>query len=513
MKKSTTIALASFHLLAIPALAADGAGEELKIDTASDWKAQIESSEGAVFENGSAAPEGKTATIRTKLHKFEKKVAAESLTIEQSAIWQNWEPIENLGPSNLRDAPVMLTMGKDDYWMFGRYGGGQPKVKKGEKRKPLPKFEAKPATLEGFDIPLMTTRFPNQFDAPGGLKKGLGGYHAWQSRDMKNWVHHGAVTDKVSCWVTTAEQKDGKVYIYYDYPNDQDPHLYIDSDLTDGVPGENKGMAFADPTHGSDCGFIRDAEGRFHVIYEDWSHIDASKRSWDSPVAGHAVSEDGIGDFEILKPAIDVRTKPTGEKKTYKHPHWLQHPDWDTNLGEYEVHSPEQGAHGDWASICVGGQYYLFGDYDPPGGHQMSVGWFTSSSLDEQFTWCDNIGKGHPDPDIAFAEDRFYLATQQKVDYVSSGPWVEKVSARVGVDTDNDSKIDKWTDWDELKESYDYTPGRSKQVAKTPARLDLSALPDGFGFQIELKIEDTTENKSKPILEALTLKVGEPAKK
>jgi hypothetical protein len=34
------------------------------------------------------------------------------------------------------------------------------------------------------------------------------------------------------------------------------------------------------------------------------------------------------------------------------------------------------------------------------------------------------------------------------------GPWVEKVEARVGVDTDNDEKIDQWTDWQEVKETY-----------------------------------------------------------
>ena len=34
----------------------------------------------------------------------------------------------------------------------------------------------------------------------------------------------------------------------------------------------------------------------------------------------------------------------------------------------------------------------------------MSVGWFTSASIDKPFTWCDHIGTGHPDPDIAFAE-------------------------------------------------------------------------------------------------------------
>ena len=71
------------------------------------------------------------------------------------------------------------------------------------------------AKLKGFDVELQTTPWPSQFDAPGGLRKGLGGYHAWQSRDMKNWVHHGPVTEAFSKWVTTAEYVDGKVYIYY----------------------------------------------------------------------------------------------------------------------------------------------------------------------------------------------------------------------------------------------------------------------------------------------------------
>lgn len=504
MKKVSSITKASLLIIAY-ASSSQALAKDWTVKSSSEWTAAIKSSQGLSIEDDTVLPNEKSGTLTTQIQTFDSKCSVDSLTISQSSIWQNWNPIKNIGPSNLGDAPVLLVKGADDYWMFGRYSGGGPHKKKGVKPKPLPKFKAEPATLEGFDIPLVTTRFPEQYDAPGGLKPQLGGYHAWQSRDMKTWVHHGPVTEKFSCWVTTAEFKDGKTYIYYDYPNDQDPHLYIDDDLTDGEPGENKGIAFEDPSHGSDCAFIRDAEGKFHVIYEDWSPIHAQSRSWDSPLAGHAVSPDGIGDFEILKPAVDERTEPTGEIKTYKHPHWLAHENWDTNIGEYEVHSPEQEAYGDWASICIGGQYYLFGDYDPAGGHQMSVGWFTSPSLDEQFTWCDNIGKGHPDPDIAFAEGQFYLATQQKTDYVSPGPWVETVSARVGVDTDNDAKIDQWTDWQEVKESYDYTPGLSKQVQKTPAKMDLASLPAGFGFQVEIKITDTTENKSKPILEGLQL--------
>ncbi|MDF1862060.1 MAG: hypothetical protein P1U87_17720 [Verrucomicrobiales bacterium] len=490
-------------LLSLPVFAA----EPWSIDDESQWKSEIASSEGLSIEKGMAAPTGESGSLKTKVQSFGEKRSAKSLTIQQSAIWQNWIPTENLGPVNLADAPVLLTKGPDDYWMFGRYGGGQPRRKKGEKAKPLPKFEPQAATLEGFDIPLQTTRFPNQYDAPGGLKPSKGGYHAWQSRDMKTWVHHGPVSEGFSRWVTSAEQIDGKTLIYYDFPNDQDPHVYVDEDLTDGEPGKNMGMAVKDPSHGSDAGFIRDLDGNVHVIIEDWSPISANKRSWDSPLAGHAVSPNGIDGFVFKDPAVDNRTTPTGKIATYNHPHWAKEDpeNYKTNVAEYEIHEPEQEAYGDWAAIAVGEQYYLFGDYDPAGGHQMSVGWFTSPSIDQEFTWCDHIGNGHPDPDICFAEGQFYLATQMKTDYVSPGPWVETVSARVGVDTDKDGKVDQWSEWQELKESYDYIAGFSKQVKRTPAQMDLSDLPGGYGFQIELKISDSTENKSKPIVESLQL--------
>ncbi|NNE90540.1 MAG: hypothetical protein HKN23_02740 [Verrucomicrobiales bacterium] len=498
----TTLAFLFTLLLSVSIQAA----EPWTIDDEAQWDSEIESWDGIAIEKGMASPVEKSGTLKTKLKSFDKKQSAKTLTITQSPIWQNWNPIENLGPSNLADAPVLLTVGPDNYWMFGRYGG-QPRRKKGEKAKAQPKFEAKDAKLEGFDIPLKTTPFPNQYDAPGGLKPKLGGYHAWQSRDMKNWVHHGPVTEGFSKWVTSAEMIDGKALIYYDFPNDQDPHVYVDSDLTDGLPGENKGIAVKDPSHGSDAGFIRDLDGNIHCIIEDWSPISANKRSWDSPLAGHFVSPNGVSDFVAKKPAVDNRTKPTGKMATYNHPHWAKEDpeNYKTNVAEYEIHEPEQEAYGDWAAICVGGQYYLFGDYDPAGGHQMAVGWFTSPSIDKEFTWCDKIGNGHPDPDVCFAEGQFYLATQQKTDYTSPGPWVETVTVRVGVDVDKDGAVDEWTDWQEVKETYDYIEGFSKQVKKTPASLDVSKLPEGFGFQIEVKIEDSTENKSKPMIEAIEL--------
>lgn len=495
MKRTAHCVLTCLALLSASCVAA---GEPWVIDSQDQWTQSAATSEGLAINEGLVMPTDKAATFASKVQRFDNKRKATSITFNQSPIWQNWQPIDNLGPANMNDAPVFLSLGKGNYWAFGKYGNAKNNQD----------FKPEAATLEGFeDTKLLTTPWPNQFDAPGGLEQGKGGYHAWQSNDMVNWVHHGPVTEGFSRWVTSAEHVDGKTYIFYDFPNDQDPHVYEDDDLFDGKPGKNLGLAFADPSHGSDAGFIRDLDGNFHVIYEDWSPINASKRSWDSPLAGHAVSKTPAGGYKILDPAVDNRTTPTGKIGTYKHPHWVKEDpkNYKTNVAEYEIHEPEQEAYGDWATIAIGGQTYLFGDYDPVGGHKMAVGWFTTSDINKPFEWCDQIGEGHPDPDIGFAEGRFYLWTQQKTDYVSDGPWVETVEARLGVDTDNDGSIDQWTDWQQVKETYDHIKGFSKQISKTPASLDASKLPAGFGFAFEMKLTDTTENKSKPMIDRVTI--------
>ena len=494
------------------------------IESQEDWQANMAGQSNLDIKKGKVMPTAKEAIFKSSMKKFAKKQSAKSITFSQSTDWLNWEPVSNIGPVNLGDAPVALQLGDGNYWMFGKYS----KSKRGSKNKKHEAFKDAAATLEGFDMDLRTTRFENQFNAPGGLKKPKGGYHAWQSKDMKNWVHHGAITDKKSRWMTTAEYVNGKFYFYYDAPNDQDPHLYIDEDPTDGVPGKNMGMVFNDPTHGSDCAVIRDLKGNFHIIGEDWSPIDASTHGWDSPLAIHAVSPDGINDFKILEPAVDERTKPTGKFAEYAHPHWhKEDPDRFpgkaapvdikkqrikkgdiVSYGKYEIHEPEQNAFGDWASISIGGQYYLFGDFDPAGSHGnkgMSTAWFTSDDINKQFTFCGNVGRGHPDPDIVFAEGQFYLITQQKTDYISSGPWVETVEVRMGVDTNNDGLVNEWSDWQVVKEQYDYMEGFAKQVEKTPAQLNFSDLPEGYGFQFEVKMIDTTENESKPILDKVVV--------
>ena len=151
-------------------------------------------------------------------------------------------------------------------------------------------------------------------------------------------------------------------------------------------------------------------------------------------------------------------------------------------------------------ALGVGAPSWVLGAND-----KIRVAWFTSSDINKPFTRCGEIGKGHPDPDICFANGKFYLFTQMQTDYVSSGPWVESVEARAGVDTDNDGKINIWTKWQTISESYDYIKGFSKQVKRIPASLDLSELPAGFGVAFELKLKDTTENPSKPILDSAVI--------
>ena len=465
-----------------------------------EWQANQALAENIELKDAMANPTAKSATFKSIIKSFPKKRSADSITIHQSPTWLNWNPSKHLGPKNLGDAPVALRLGEGDYWLFGRYG----KSKKGGK-----KVVAKKAKLKGFKTRLVTTRFPNQFDAPGGLEETLGGYHAWQSKDMVNWVHHGPVSDTPAKWMTTAEHVDGKTYFYYDFPNDQDPHLIIDEDLTDGKMGKKMGMAFKDPSHGSDSAIIRSLDGKFHLILENWNPIKASARAWDSPLASHAVSDDGIKNFKLLDPAVDYRTTPTGKFAKFSHPHWTKEDpkNYPSNKAKYEIHEPEQEAYGDWAAISIGGQYYLFGDYDPAGAHgqkHMKTVWFTSSDINKPFVKCSTIGSGHPDPDIIFAEGQFYLISQTN-DFISPGPWVDGVEVRVGVDTNNDKKINRWSKWQSIKETYSGVEGFAKQVAKTPAKANLSSLPNGYGFQYEIRLTDTTENESKPVLDKVTL--------
>ncbi len=429
-----------------------------KVDSEADWNQAGAEYIGIVLSNGEAAPVDTGGTYSSVMKGFEGSLKPRKATIRQSVVWDNWVEVTNVGPPEAEDAPVFIPVANDDYYLLG----------------------------------LGST----------------GGYHAWHSTDMVNWTDTGKVTDgDAHRWVTSAEYKDGSFYILEDKPNDEDPHLWIDNDLTDGQLGTFFGMVFNDPSHGSDAGLFRDdSDGLFHIIYEDWTPINARKHSWDSPLAGHTSSEDCINGFEPHEhvPVVDYRTTPTGETGTYSHP--------SSGTLSYEIHEPEQPCFGDWTMIKIGSQYYLFGDYEevleetPPDTRgPVKIARFTSSSLYQEFELVGSLGKKHPDPTVGFAEGQFYLITQQEIDYVSPGPWVEAVQLRVGVDVEGNGTIDTWTPWHTVSERYDHKPGYARVVDVSPAELDLSDLPEGHGFKFELNLVDRTSNESLPIVDSVEI--------
>ena len=146
-------------VISLCAIGIVGGAEVWAVDSTEEWSQG--QGKGLGYEHGLASlTEGTKATYLSKMRQFETKRSAKELIITQSPVWANWEQTGNLGPENLLDAPVMLTKGPDDYWMFGRYG--DPKKKN---------FEPEAASLEGFEIPLKTTPVKDQGDAPGAAER------------------------------------------------------------------------------------------------------------------------------------------------------------------------------------------------------------------------------------------------------------------------------------------------------------------------------------------------------
>ena len=99
-----------------------------QIKSQAAWEKNIQSSKGIVIKDNVVSPKERTGHFKTKLKKFKNKKSLQSLTIHQSPVWQNWEEVPGVAPSNLKDAPVFLAKGPKDYWIFGRYS--QPRSSK-----------------------------------------------------------------------------------------------------------------------------------------------------------------------------------------------------------------------------------------------------------------------------------------------------------------------------------------------------------------------------------------------
>ena len=416
------------------------------IETQQEWLDVSSKNLNLDITEGELRPQNDSAYFSTTIKKFKNKRMLQSITLKQTPQWNNWQPIPKVTPKMAEDAPVFISVSSGNYWLLSRYKGDREN-----------------------------------------------GYHSWHSEDMKTWKHYGPITSKLNRWVTSAEYVNGKFYIYFDKPNDEDPHLIIDDDLTDGMQGEEIGKVFANPSHGSDMAIFRNDDGTFHLIYEDWSPINPRKNSWDSPLAGHADSPDGINDFlpHEYQPPIDKRTNPTGKTMPYKpHPNQLVG-GIDPTPYTYEVHKGAQDAFGDYTMIKVGNQYYIFCDYDSHDEEKsMRVGRWRSDDIKKEFVWDGEIGEGfHPDPTVGFAEGKFYLIVQRnKNDFISEGPWVNGVEIRAGVDTDNNGSIDNWTKFTKIKENYSQKSGFTRVIETIPATLNTSELGAGYAFKIEIRL-------------------------
>ncbi len=448
-RRSTSLVLQYVFLLSclifITGTVRGNSPKQWVVDQTAEWKAYADSAGAFSLKSGSVHPNSADARFTSKLKLYAEKRQPAAVTFTQTPEWTGWTQ-QHVEPKRGSDAPILLVTGEDDYWYLNALNGGGP-------------------------------------------------YSVWHSTDMENWELHKNTIGKD--WVTTAEYAEGIFFVYYDEPNDQDPHLVLTKDLTNKKKQE-KGEAFADPSHGSDMGVFRAADGSFHMFYEDWSPIDASSHSWDSPLAGHTSSPDGIKGFTPHKhPApIDERTAPLPEFGTFGHP---------SGKLKYHKHNPEQDAFGDYTMIKIGDRYYLFCDYEPADG-PMRLAYWVSDSLYEPFEWGGSMGKGfHPDPSVGFAEGKFYVLAQGHKDFVSPGPWTKKVSARVGVDTNGDKSVDQWMDWQVVQPEYRRKPGFARIVEESPAGIDLSSLPAGQGFRFEFKTSAPSSDAPKPAIDSVKM--------
>ena len=96
--------------------------EQWSVDTTQDWLLTERESTGLRYDKGFALPDSDNGSYLSMVRTFETKRSAVYIQFKQSSVWHNWNPVSNLGPSNLQDAPVTLALGQDNYWIFGRYG-------------------------------------------------------------------------------------------------------------------------------------------------------------------------------------------------------------------------------------------------------------------------------------------------------------------------------------------------------------------------------------------------------
>ena len=487
-------------------------GPDWIVDTADQWAESIDHGNSAFsVGDGFATSRTNNSVFQSRVQSFTTKRSFQNMTLHQNKQWtaNKWgHPSEvdpaiysdnDVGPAITgegdRDAPVFLLIQEGDYWVFDRQASGRS-------------------------------------------------YHAYHSSDMINWLDKGIIGAGYD-WVTTSEYHDGKIFIYTDRPNDHDPSLLtidyvagsgeVFDDNNNPISGTNPstnnsnriavtdyGVILDKPevtvngttyslAGGSDnCVFRDPSDGQFHIIHENWSRHNAERFSWDSNIASHAISPDGINGFvfdEAARPInvpgnfitqaqatdADSYTQRSGNVQTLDLNGILYHIGHHPNVRHLFRLTDQLHAWGDWTMIKVGTTYYLFADDDREDG--IGLGYWYGDSLNEEFTYGGRLRDGlHPDPGVGFAEGNFLMMMQSTDrdnvfgnDLLSYGPWVKGIEAQAGVDVDGDGQIDQWTDWQDVSEEYSQIEGFSKAFDVQEATLDASALPTGYGVAFRIR--------------------------
>ena len=482
------------------------------VDSEDEWAVAIDNDNSAFrLADGFATSNINESVFQSRVQTFTQKQTFQNMVIRQNIQWtgNKWgNPSEvdpdlysdnDVGPAITgegdRDAPVFLLIQDGDYWVFDRQASGSV-------------------------------------------------YHAYHSTDMVTWQDKGIIGTGFN-WVTTAEYHNGQIFIYTDLPNDHDPTLltfpYVagsgevfadnGSQISGTVPSINNGSRIAATNHGvildkpevtidgttfslaggsDNCVFRDPSDGQFHIIHENWSRQNAEQFSFDSNIASHAISPDGITGFvfdEGVRPINvpgnliteaeatddDSFTQRNGNVQTIEIDGDLFHVGNHPNRQHLFRLTDQLQAWGDWTMIKVGEIYYLFADDDQEDG--IGLGYWYGDSLEAEFTYGGRLRDGlHPDPGVGFGEGNFVMMLQSTDgdnvfgnDLLSHGPWVQGIEAQAGVDVDGDGQIDEWTDWQGVSESYSQIPGYSKAFDVQEAMLDTSSLPSGYGFSFRLR--------------------------
>ena len=216
-------------------------------------------------------------------------------------------------------------------------------------------------------------------------------------------------------------------------------------------------------------------------------------------LASHMVSEDGIKDFKILKPAVDYRTAD-GKDGHLEHPHWND----EEKVVTYEIHEPRQD------DLATGPP--------SPSGAILPSGRLRSRQRRawlKQHERCALLQRyQHPIP--LLRPHRFrppgpghhVRGRQVLPDHPDRNRLRHRRSPGRNGPGENgrrpgrDGKVDHW--------SNGKKPGRrthrsdfAKQVDRTPAKVSFADLPAGKGFQIEVKLLSPEGHKSLPKLDQL----------